>query len=129
MLWYVAFGSALGGVIRFTVGTFIQQRTGSGFPVGTLFINVSGSLLLAFLLRYALESTGISPEVRGLLTTGFCGGYTTFSTFTYESAKLMEDGQYRTTILYIVLSVGASLVGAILGFVLAREVLTARRTL
>lgn len=94
-----------------------------------MLINVSGSFLLAFLLRYALERPGISPEVRGLLTTGFCGGYTTFSTFSYESAKLMEDGQYRTAILYIVLSVGASLVGAILGFVLARELLTARRML
>jgi CrcB protein len=129
MLWYLGLGSALGGVIRFTVGTYVQQWTESVFPIGTLLINVSGSLLLAFLLRYALESPGISPEVRGLLTTGFCGGYTTFSTFSYESTKLMEDGQYRTAILYIVLSVGASLVGAILGFVLAREVLTARRML
>ena len=86
--WYVALGSAVGGVARFALATIVQQRVGPDFPAGTLVVNVSGSLLLGFLLRYSLGTVAISPEVRALLTTGFCGGYTTFSTFSYETFTL-----------------------------------------
>jgi len=127
-LW-VAIGSAAGGVLRFALGTLIQHRTGGTFPVGTLAINVSGSLVLGFLLRYALGTPAVSPEVRALLTTGFCGGYTTFSTFTYETAALVEDGDYHRAAWYVALSVAFALAGTFLGFGLAREVLDLRRRL
>jgi len=91
----VALGSAIGGVLRFALGTLIQQKTGATFPVGTLAINLTGSFVLGFLLRYALATPVINPQARAFLTTGFCGGYTTFSTFTYETAALIEDGDYR----------------------------------
>jgi CrcB protein len=129
MLWYVALGSAFGGVSRFLLGAFIQQRTGSVLPVGTLLVNVSGSLLLGFILRYALATPAITPEVRALLTTGFCGGYTTFSTFSYETVALVEDGDYRRAALYAGLSVLLSIAAAWAGLALAREVLAARRSL
>jgi fluoride exporter len=129
MIWYVALGSAVGGVSRFFLGAFIQQRTGATFPVGTLVINVTGSLVLGLLLRYALGTPAISPEIRALLTTGFCGGYTTFSTFSYETAALLEDGDYGRAALYVGLSVIASLLGTFLGFALAHEILAARRRL
>lgn len=62
MVWYVALGGAAGSVSRFLLGTFLQQRAGVAFPVGTLVVNVTGSLLLGFLLRYALGRPVISPQ-------------------------------------------------------------------
>src|SRR5437868_249907 len=124
--WYVALGSAAGGAARFGLSTLVQQRFGPTFPVGTLVVNVSGSLLLGFLWRYALGTDAISPEVRALLTTGFCGGYTTFSTFTYDTMLLLEDGEGLRAGGYVLLSVVLSLAGTWLGIVAARELLAMR---
>lgn len=126
-IWYVAVGSAVGGVSRYLLTTVVQARVPTAFPVGTLIVNISGSLLLGFVLRYALGTTSVSPEMRALLTTGFCGGYTTFSTFSFETASLMEHGDYRRASLYVAASVGLSLLGMFLGFTAARELLAARR--
>ncbi|HEU4643243.1 MAG TPA: fluoride efflux transporter CrcB [Gemmatimonadaceae bacterium] len=126
MIWYVALGSAAGGVARFLLGGFVQRAAGTTFPVGTLLINITGSILLGFLLRYALATPAVSPEMRALLTTGFCGGYTTFSTFSYETATLLEDGDHRRALVYIVLSVGISLVGTLAGFAAASRLLALR---
>jgi CrcB protein len=126
VLWYVMLGSAVGGGSRFLLGSFIQTRAGTAFPLGTLLINVTGSLILGFIFRYAAGSS-MSPEVRALLTTGFCGGYTTFSTFSWESVRLIEDGDYVRASWYIGLSVVLSLAGAFIGIGLAREVLDLRR--
>ena len=73
---------------------------------GTLLINITGSFLLGFILRYGVETTTLTPEVRAFLTVGFCGGYTTFSTFSYERIALAEDGQWTRAALYVGLSVG-----------------------
>ena len=127
MIWYVALGSAAGGVARYLLGGWVQDRAGGTFPVQTLLINVTGSLLLGFLQRYALESTAISPEVRTLLTIGFCGGYTTFSTFSFETVRMLEDGDWRRASLYIGLSVVLSVGAALLGVAAAKEVLEWRR--
>lgn len=126
MVWFIAIGSALGGVTRYLVGAFIQQRAGIAFPYGTLLVNITGSFLLGFLLRYALATPAISPEVRGLLTTGFCGGYTTFSTFTYETMVLLEDGELRRAAVYVLVSVIVSLIAAYAGIELARGLLLFR---
>src|SRR5690348_2699004 len=124
--WYVALGSAVGGVARFGLATAIQQRIGPNFPAGTLVVNITGSFLLGVLLRYALATDAISPDVRALLTTGFCGGYTTFSTFTYDTLLLSEEGGNARATLYVVLSVVLSLVGAWLGIATARGLLALR---
>ena len=129
MIWYVALGSAVGGVSRYLLQGLVQRLTATTFPSGTLAVNVSGSLVLGFILRYALETPAVSPEVRALLTVGFCGGYTTFSTFSYETAALLEDGDYRRAALYVTASVLLSLVGTFAGFAAAKEVLALRRTL
>jgi CrcB protein len=126
MIWFVAIGSALGGVARFLLSTAIQQKAGTVFPVGTLVVNISGSLLLGFLMSYALSTTAISPEVRGLLTAGFCGGFTTFSTFTYETMLLVEEGELGRAAVYVLVSVIVSLIGVYLGITAARG-LVARR--
>ena len=124
--WYVALGSAAGGAARFGLSTLVQQQFGPTFPVGTLVVNVSGSLLLGFLWRYALGTDATSPEVRALLTTGFCGGYTTFSTFTYETMVLFEDGQSVRAGVYVISSVLLSLAAVWLGASGARTVLGIR---
>ena len=126
MLWYIAVGSAIGGVSRYLVGGLSQQLAGSTFPIGTLLINVTGSFLLGFILRYGVETTTLTPEVRAFLTVGVCGGYTTFSTFSYETVALAEDGQWARAALYVALSVGLSLVAAFLGIVAARELIGIR---
>jgi CrcB protein len=126
MLWYIAVGSAVGGLSRFLVGGLVQRLTTGTFPVGTLLINLSGSFLLGLILRYGVVTPSFSPELRALLTVGFCGGYTTFSTFSYETAALIEDGEWTRAALYVALSVGLSLLGTFLGFAAAREVVLAR---
>jgi fluoride exporter len=128
LVWYVAIGSAVGGASRFALTAFIQQRAVSSFPIGTLVVNITGSLLLGFVLRYALGSPAVSAEMRALLTTGFCGGYTTFSTFSYEAIKLVEDGDYRRASGYIALSVVLALAGTFLGMIAADALLAARRS-
>ncbi|HXW97765.1 MAG TPA: fluoride efflux transporter CrcB [Gemmatimonadales bacterium] len=127
MIWYIAFGSALGGVARYLLGGLIQRLAGSAFPLGTLIINVTGSFLLGFLYRYSADSAVISPEIRAMLTIGVCGGYTTFSTFSWESVRLLEDGEIGKAATYLALSVGVSLGAVVLGIVAGREILTLRR--
>jgi CrcB protein len=127
MIWYVAFGSAVGGVARYLLGGWVQQRAGTTFPIQTLLINITGSFLLGFLQHYALETTAISPEVRTMLTIGFCGGYTTFSTFSFETARMLEDGDWRRAALYVTLSVTLTVAAAVLGIVAARELVALKQ--
>jgi len=126
MLWYIAVGSAIGGVSRYLVGGLSQRLAGGMFPTGTLLINITGSFLLGLILRYGVETATLSPEIRAFLTVGFCGGYTTFSTFSYETVALAEDGQWTRAALYVTLSVGLSLVATFVGFVVARELILIR---
>lgn len=126
MFWAIAVGAALGGVSRYYLASAIQQRLGASFPWGTLLINVTGSLLLGFIIRYALATPGVSVEMRALLTTGFCGGYTTFSTFSYETAALLEDGQYERAGAYALGSVIIALAATFSGFILAGQLLAFR---
>ncbi|MHB1224565.1 MAG: fluoride efflux transporter CrcB [Gemmatimonadaceae bacterium] len=128
-IWYVAAGSAAGGVARFLLTGALQQRLApaGAFPVGTLIVNITGSLLLGFALRWLLEVPTVSPEVRLLLTTGFCGGYTTFSTFSHDTVAMVDQGDWRRAALYVVLSVTLSLLAALGGIALARELIVWRR--
>src|SRR6266540_6030478 len=126
MLWYIAVGSAIGGMSRYVIGGLVQRLLDTTFPAGTLLINVTGSFLLGAILRYGVETTTLTPELRAFLTVGFCGGYTTFSTFSYEAVALAEDGQWMHAALYVALSVGLSLVATFVGFVAARELIVIR---
>jgi CrcB protein len=126
MLLYVAIGSALGGMGRYLLGGLIQRLLDTTFPAGTLLINVSGSLLLGLIIRYATETPTLTPELRAFFTIGLCGGYTTFSSFSYETVALLEDGQWARASLYVGASVLLSLLGTLLGFALAREVIALR---
>jgi CrcB protein len=126
MLWYIAAGSAIGGVSRYLLGGVIQRLLDTTFPAGTLVINVTGSFLLGAIIRFAVETPWISPEVRAFLTIGICGGYTTFSTFSYESVAMLEDGEWTRAALYVAASVGLSLLATLLGFAAARAAIALR---
>jgi CrcB protein len=129
MLLYVALGSAIGGAGRYLLGGLVQRLLDTTFPAGTLLINVSGSLLLGVIIRYAIETPTLTPELRAFLTIGLCGGYTTFSSFSYEAVALLEDGEWTRAGLYVAASVLLSLLGTLLGFALAREVIALRERL
>ncbi len=93
----IAVAGAIGAPARYIVDRWIQNRVTSGFPLGTFVVNVSGSLVLGLLTGLALYH-GFSSTPRIILGTGFCGAYTTFSTFTYETVKLAEGGALGTAL-------------------------------
>jgi len=126
LLAYIAAGSAAGGVCRYLLTAFVQQRVGGAFPTGTLIVNVTGAFVLGFIVRYTLATPAVTPELRALLTIGFCGGYTTFSTYSLETATLIEDAHYERAAVYAALSVLLALSGTFAGFVAARELLAMR---
>lgn len=92
-LW-ISIGAVLGANLRYWVGDWAAQRFGSGFPYGTMLVNLTGSFLLGLLVSLTLEHFIIDPRLRILLTIGFLGSYTTFSTFAYESVTLITQGQW-----------------------------------
>ncbi len=116
---YIALGGIAGTLSRYGLEGWIQTRTASGFPLGTLVVNISGSFLLGFILRIATGAAVISPDVRAGLTIGFCGAFTTMSTFSYESVTLLNDGDYLRAALYMTATilgcVAAVMTGAALG--------------
>ena len=126
LVWYVGIGAAIGGMSRFLLGSFIQERTGGDFPAGTLVINITGSFVLGIIMRFAFQTDAVSQEMRALLASGFCGGYTTFSTFTYETAMLVEREEYRRAALYVGSSVAIALLFLFLGFATTQRLLLSR---
>ena len=107
----VAGAGALGAVVRYLVDRAIQQRSYRVFPVGTLFINITGSFLAGVVLGLVLYH-GLAKTPATVLGIGFLGAYTTLSTFTFESVRLIESGTVLLGVANIALSVGAGLVAA-----------------
>jgi CrcB protein len=114
----VALGGGIGSAIRYLVGGWFANRLGAAFPYGTLVINVSGSFIIGFFLAFAQERVSLSPYWRLFFAVGFVGGYTTFSTFEYESVRLLQDRELLLGILYLGGSVIAGIIAAIAGIVL-----------
>ncbi len=126
LFWAIAVGAAAGGLSRFYLTVAVEHRFGAAFPWGTLLINVTGSLLLGFFIRYAIATPSMSLELRLMLTTGFCGGYTTFSSYSYETALLLESGAYGRGRDLLARKRGARAVATFCGFMLARGVIGSR---
>lgn len=118
----VAAGGALGAAARYGIGGWIQQATRSDFPWGTLLVNVTGSLVLGFLMVW-LRTTMVSAEIRALLTVGLLGGYTTFSTLTYETAAMFQEGEWRRAGFYALGSLVLGLVALLMGMAAADALL------
>lgn len=103
LLW-IALGGALGSVLRYTLGGAVQKFSARGFPVGTLTVNVLGCLIIGILLQRMLNEQ-VHPIARAFLVVGFCGGFTTFSTFSAETVGLMLGGEMGRATIYVVASV------------------------
>lgn len=124
MLLYVAVGGLLGTLSRYFLQGWIQTRSGAvAFPVGTLAINLAGSFVLGFVIRFATGSTVVSPELRAGLTVGFCGAFTTMSTFSYETVRLLGDGEYWPAALYMAGTTLGCMGAVIAGTALAERLL------
>ncbi|HEY3219794.1 MAG TPA: fluoride efflux transporter CrcB [Gemmatimonadales bacterium] len=122
-LLYIALGGVAGTLSRYGLEGWIQTRTATGFPLGTLTVNLAGSLLLGFILRLATGTAVISPDVRAGLTIGFCGAFTTMSTFSYESVSLLHDGDYVRAAVYMSATILGCVVAVVLGTALANKLL------
>jgi CrcB protein len=114
-------GAGLGGALRHGVNSFITDRTAGGFPVGIIAINVTGSLLLGLLAGYFAFKGDQSGNWRLFLTTGLCGGYTTFSTFSQDTILLIDRGEHGAAALYVFLSVSLSLLAFFAALWLTRQ--------
>ena len=117
----ISVGAVLGANARYLLGGLIADRFGVTFPLGTLVINVTGSLLIGVVLSLSTERL-VPNWFRPALAIGFLGSYTTFSTFSYETLGLVQDGAWVSAALNVGASVGAALVGVYAGIVLARMI-------
>lgn len=122
----VGIGGSAGAILRYVVGGWVQQRMGSGFPYGTFVINISGCFVLGLFSTLALRYAW-GEQWRLLVAIGFVGAYTTFSTFEYETLRLIAEGtRYRAAGMNVVGSVIAGLFAAYLGVICARLIMRGR---
>ncbi len=118
--FWIALGAVVGASARYFVSTLIARNFSSAFPYGTLLINVTGSLILGFFLVFSTERALLDPRWRLLVAIGFCGSYTTVSSYAFESCALMEQGQGLLTSINIVASNALCLAAVPAGAALAR---------
>ncbi len=120
----IALGGAIGAVMRFTLSKVIQNRVGGDFPWGTLTVNLLGALIIGFIISYLGSKMALSPTVKALLITGMLGGFTTFSSFSFESTALLFRGELNKFILYIsltnIVGIAMTIIGYQLGSLIGR---------
>lgn len=117
----VGIGSFAGGGLRFLVSRWMQSVALLSLPVGTLAVNVAGCFLIGLLSALPFEGRVLSPQAKILLTTGFCGGFTTFSTFIYENHALAREGHYLSLLLYVTVSLALGFAALLAGNHLAKN--------
>ncbi|MCB2294567.1 fluoride efflux transporter CrcB [Clostridium algoriphilum] len=125
---FIAVGGMLGAILRYVIKNIHINNYKEAIPINTLFINVSGSLLLALILTIAFEVFEFDADIRLGIATGFFGAYTTFSTLCKETVNLMTQGDYYSAVSYIGFSVMLGLAASYFGVVLAREVVSMFKT-
>ncbi|MEH6527504.1 MAG: fluoride efflux transporter CrcB [Sneathiella sp.] len=124
MFLSVALGGAIGACARYGVAQIMLRYMGPGYPYGTVFVNVFGSLLMGVLIELMVLRWSPSPELRVFLVTGLLGAFTTFSAFSLDVALLIEKGATLSAVGYILLSVILSVAGLFAGLHLVRLVVT-----
>ena len=122
ILLAVAMGGAVGSLLRYFVASAIQSPAQTGFPWGIFVVNVTGGFAMGVFTELAALKLNISPELRAFLTVGILGGYTTFSTFSLESAILLQRGAYGTAAAYIGGSALLSIAALFAGLALVRAI-------
>jgi CrcB protein len=118
----ICLGGAVGTAARYGVGGLAARWWGTEFPYGTLVVNVTGSLLIGFIQQVGLTTLAISDTMRLVLTIGVMGGFTTYSSFSYETLRLVEEGSWLAALLNVVLTTGLCLAVCALGLGLGRIV-------
>ncbi len=120
-IFLIALFGAIGTLARYGLQGVVQLRIGSVFPYGTLLINLSGCFLLGLIGQLTLNRMLVSADVRMAIAVGFFGGYTTFSSFGWETAKMLEDGEWLRATTYVGTSVFAGILLSIVGIRLANK--------
>lgn len=124
-LLLVCVGSAVGGGARYLVSGWALQVFGPAFAFGTLAVNVLGSFLLGGVMFSGVEASAMSSELRLALATGVLGGFTTYSTFSYETMRYLQDGAWLLAVTNVFVTVGSGLLACWLGWTTARGLLGA----
>lgn len=114
-IFLVLTGSALGGVIRFIISAYLQNRVSSKFPLGTFSVNLIGCFIIGAIFALISKSSLGNNDIRLLLATGFCGGFTTFSAFAIENLDMIKNGNYTIALIYIVLSIVLGITATLAG--------------
>ena len=117
----IAIFGAAGTLARYGLQGIVHNRLGSTFPYGTLLVNLTGCFLLGLIGQFTLNRLVISPDWRIAIAVGFFGGYTTFSSFGWETAKMLEDGEWLHASAYVGSSVFVSLLFSVAGIHLANK--------
>lgn len=112
-------GSATGGTLRYLISGWIQHHNSTKIPIGTFSVNILGCFILGMLLESFLK-TDNPDQLKLLLVTGFCGGFTTFSAFSFENLELIKNGSYWMALLYIVISVILGVLATLAGMILLK---------
>ncbi len=119
----ISLGGALGTAGRYLLSVWLLRALGPAFPYGTLAVNVIGSFLLGLLMQVGLDTTLISPTARAVLGTGVMGGFTTYSTFNYETLQYLQEGAWAMAGLNVATTLLVCLAAGALGVAVARGVL------
>ena len=117
---YLTLAGGFGALMRFIVDGIVRTFLGRAFPWGTLFINISGSFVLGFITGLVMQSH-IATDMKLIIGTGFCGGYTTFSTVSFETVRLLEESRYKAAALNSIGTLALALLGAAIGLILAYQ--------
>ena len=120
LLFYIFLGGGLGSVCRHLLGLWIDRQLTTAFPTGTFVVNITGCFLIGLLYGIAIRYSWLNVEWRLFLITGICGGYTTFSTFSYQALGLIREGNYGYFLLYVAGSVVLGLLATMLGTAIMR---------
>jgi CrcB protein len=121
-LLYIGLFGAFGCVSRYLMSGWVYTAAGNALPYGTLVVNLVGSFLLGVIMEASQHSTLLSPELRIGITVGFMGGFTTFSTFSLETVRLLEEGSFGSAGANILLNVMVCIFAAALGIFVARQI-------
>ena len=120
MFFIVGFGSFFGGGSRYLIQQFITRQYPSSFPYGTLLVNILGCFIIGILFSLSEKAYLLSNEIKLLLVTGFCGGFTTFSSFSIENYAMLKDGQILYVLAYVGLSIFLGFMATYLGVFLIK---------